>query len=84
MAAGVARKGDELENGLAVIDGPCSDDVFINNKKAALKGDSTSPDVGTLDGSRDVYVNGKVLQAKGDSTTLGAKITEASDDVFVD
>jgi len=83
MAEGVARKGDELDDGDAIIDGPCSNNVFINSKKAALKGDATDPDVGDLDGSRNVYVNGEDLQANGDETTLGSVITEASDNVFV-
>ena len=84
MANGVARKGDEVDNGLAIIDGPSSDNVFINGEKAALEDDETAPDVGTLAGSRNVYVNGKVLQAVGDKTTTNAEITEGSDDVFVD
>ena len=82
MANGVARKGDGLDNGISIIDGPSSNNVLVNGKKAALKGDNTSPDVGKLNGTRNVYVNNKSIQAKNDSTDLGSIITESSTNVL--
>jgi uncharacterized Zn-binding protein involved in type VI secretion len=83
MSKAIARINDELDGGTSTISGPSSDNVFINNKKAALKDDNTLPDVGKLNGSRNVIINNKSSQALGDSTDMGSIITKASDDVFV-
>lgn len=65
-----------------------SPNVFINNIKAARKGDSTTPHcpdmhVGHLAGTRNVYVNGRDLQGIGDPVDCGATITGGSPNVFI-